>query len=629
MIKLVKAENFLSWKELDFTVNPGVTLIDGWNDDDQTPEGSGKSAILNAISWCLYGKLPKDAKIDDVIKRGEKGCRVLVELNDCRIIRCRKPNDLLIMLPDGSEQRGKDAKDTQKMIEDKVGLSFDTFCQTIYFAQNYNKKFVTATQEEKGKILSEVQDLRKFDTARQRTMYYIKEQEKELTETVHQAQLLERDEVLTGKQLEYERDKISALQKSYQDTLNTAQASADQARTLLEKTINDHKRLSEVLGALVVDTDRLEQAQYLRGEYEGQIFALRRDLGDIDSAKKHRRRKEQELTHVKARLELLAKQYQLNEDFIKNPSQECPTCKTTLKDLDTSHARKECERILAECEELKKNKNELETELVAPEPDETNLVNQLKIIKENLKTQEQIIAQIADTRSKQQKGAFKLESMAREAENYKLQVDRETLRLQQIQSNPPQVDHTLIEQLETKKKQIFEQKLGLIQKSKEQEDRLQRLKTLKDGFKEIKSFLFNSMLNEINSKIQGYLSELFEVPIQVSLVNDNMKIETQITYDGDERGLGLLSGGQFRRVSLAVDLALSEVITARKGSVLGVLILDEYFKDLSETSMEKCLNLLEGRGQPVLLIEHNSIFKNIVTNTYKVRLQEGTSSVEV
>jgi DNA repair exonuclease SbcCD ATPase subunit len=82
-------------------------------------------------------------------------------------------------------------------------------------------------------------------------------------------------------------------------------------------------------------------------------------------------------------------------------------------------------------------------------------------------------------------------------------------------------------------------------------------------------------------------------------------------------------------VSLAVDLALSDVVTSRKGAQIGVLILDEYFKDLSETSMEKCLTLLEGRGQPVLLIEHNSIFKNIVNNSIMVRLEDGTSSVEV
>jgi DNA repair exonuclease SbcCD ATPase subunit len=89
--------------------------------------------------------------------------------------------------------------------------------------------------------------------------------------------------------------------------------------------------------------------------------------------------------------------------------------------------------------------------------------------------------------------------------------------------------------------------------------------------------------------------------------------------------IGLLSGGQFRRFSLAIDLALSDMVSSRKTSKLNILILDEYFKDLSETSMEKCLDLLKSRKSPVVIIEHNSIFKNIVDNVFFVELQGGTS----
>src|SRR5690606_23401947 len=107
-------------------------------------------------------------KIDDVIKQGEKSCIVELELlNGLKIRRSRKPNKLQIFLPSvGDWVEGKDAKETQEIIEDRVGFSFDTFCQTIYFAQNYPKKFITATEEEKAKILSELQDLQVFDSAR-------------------------------------------------------------------------------------------------------------------------------------------------------------------------------------------------------------------------------------------------------------------------------------------------------------------------------------------------------------------------------------------------------------------------------------------------------------------------------
>ncbi len=110
--------------------------------------------------------------------------------------------------------------------------------------------------------------------------------------------------------------------------------------------------------------------------------------------------------------------------------------------------------------------------------------------------------------------------------------------------------------------------------------------------------------------------------------NENMKISTELNINGNKQGLGLLSGGQFRRVSLAVDLAIADVVSSRKGNSINMLILDEYFKDLSEQSMEKCLNLLEGRNQPVLLVEHNSIFKNIVDNSFFAWYEKGVSSVK-
>jgi exonuclease SbcC len=108
MLSKVLAENFQSWKNLQFMVSTGVTIIDGWNEDDQTSEGSGKSAVLNAISWNLFGKLPKDAKVDEVIKDGEDSCIVETHFsNGDSIHRSRNPNELYIQLASGNIVRVK------------------------------------------------------------------------------------------------------------------------------------------------------------------------------------------------------------------------------------------------------------------------------------------------------------------------------------------------------------------------------------------------------------------------------------------------------------------------------------------------------------------------------------------
>jgi DNA repair exonuclease SbcCD ATPase subunit len=155
----------------------------------------------------------------------------------------------------------------------------------------------------------------------------------------------------------------------------------------------------------------------------------------------------------------------------------------------------------------------------------------------------------------------------------------------------------------------------------------QHLEILYKGFKDIKVHIFNSLLNEITIKTNTYLQKLFEVDVNIQFINDNNKIQTILKYDGEERGLGLLSGGQFRRVALASDLALSEIVNKRNGNKFNLKILDEVFKDLSEESMTKCLKLLQSLNIRTILIEHNSIFKPIVDQVYKVRLENGVSQL--
>ena len=171
MIKSVNAKNFQSWRTLQFSADKGITLITGFNHDDNTAEGAGKSAILNAICWGIFGSIPKDSNIDDVITQGEKSCNVVVSLsNGISIVRNRKPNDLYFFYDDSSDvqNRGKDIKDTQKMIESVIGFTYETFLQSVYFAQNSLVKFILLNEEGKGKILSQIADLSIFDAGRKK-----------------------------------------------------------------------------------------------------------------------------------------------------------------------------------------------------------------------------------------------------------------------------------------------------------------------------------------------------------------------------------------------------------------------------------------------------------------------------
>lgn len=674
MITAIKARNFLSWEELSFDIKIGVTLIDGWNEDDQTPEGSGKSAILNAACWCLFGKIPKDANIDDVIKEGQKNCEVQVHFDDGSIVRrTRGPNELSMTRSDRLI-KGKDVKETQTLIEEFVGLTFETFCQTIYFAQNYTKKFITANQEDKGKILSEVQDLTIFDKAGKEVRSLIKTSEDTQIKLKHSRDLVIKDEELTKRdiaseelryqhalqqqvqrvrsielQIRAEEDRLARERLSQMEDIADVVRQLQEAGKLVQEQETSKTQILDAMSILVYD-EKLEKAfQDANNLLIAEAGVLNSEIAGIDKLFAKRKMAETQGQRYATRYKQLQTEKEKNLAFIANPSPNCPTCGTRLAACDTSHAKVDVVRIDQELGELTEALTALAVEIEIPIPTKEELSKRLAEIREARANNDARILEIRGVKDRMNRAASHLMAIDQNIKVQQTRIDRLKIELEreraprifdmshldalqtqlEIENRPVVFDQGPLQVLTDKMTTARNNIEDLTKLIKEKESHLNRLEDLKTGFKEIKSYVFNSMLNEINARTQKYLSKLFEVPVSVRFKNDEMKIETEVKYDGVDRGLGLLSGGQFRRVSLAVDLALSDVITSRKGARVGILILDEYFKDLSESSMEKCLTLLEGRGQPVLLIEHNSIFKNIVNNSITVKLQDGTSTIQV
>lgn len=624
MIHRILAKNFLSWKLLDFSVNSGVTLIDGWNEDDQTSEGSGKSAVLNAMCWCLYGKLPKDTNIDDVIKHGEKKCEVAVVFDKFSVVRSRKPNDLYIQTD--KQIKGKDAKETQILIEQYVGLSFETFCQTVYFAQNYPKKFITANQEDKAKMLAEVQDLKIFDRARKEVMALGKVEEKNMMTIAHEIDIAKKDLELVAKDIEHQNTLIENAKRRKQEELNSLQLQIDsiknrktELQAKLETITKEYTacHYSESRQQELLDKQDILYTEYLR---------LASDLKNADFEIQLRERKKAEGEEYGRKYNKLRQQKEELVAFIENPTRDCPACGTTLKNCDTRHAENEVDEISRQLKEIEEFLVGLHAELSSAIPDKLAINGKLTEItkeREAVKTElDQMF--VLDKRTTELK--ITMETLAKQSSEMDNDVRKLSEKYEEVKVAEPKIDTSNLEVLNNKKDELDKLILTLRCNLNESELHLHRLNTLKSGFKEIKSYVFNSILNEINVRVNQYLAQLFEVSANIKFRNDSMKIETDITLDGKPMSLGLLSGGQFRRFSLATDLALSDVISARKNARAGVLILDEYFKDLSENSMEKCLTLLETRKQPVLLIEHNSLFKNIVDNSFFVKLENGTST---
>lgn len=131
------AVNFASYPTLAFNFNGlGLTLVHG-------PTGAGKSTVMDASSWCLYGATAKAGAADDIRPWNNlnelTAATIEVETNDgTRILVTRirgLKNDLFWTeqeLP-SEKIRGKDLKDTQARLEARLAVTADQYLQSAYF----------------------------------------------------------------------------------------------------------------------------------------------------------------------------------------------------------------------------------------------------------------------------------------------------------------------------------------------------------------------------------------------------------------------------------------------------------------------------------------------------------------
>lgn len=155
-------DNFASYKKLDFNlIDQGLSLVQG-------PTGAGKSTLCDILPWVAFGKTSKGGPVDEVRSWAPVGNtvgRVCIStdkgfLNITRIRGSTKDNDLYFYYDLGSTQRGKDLNDTQKLINNLLGVDYDLYLAGAYFHEfSQTAQFFTTTAKNRRAICEQLVDL--------------------------------------------------------------------------------------------------------------------------------------------------------------------------------------------------------------------------------------------------------------------------------------------------------------------------------------------------------------------------------------------------------------------------------------------------------------------------------------
>jgi DNA repair exonuclease SbcCD ATPase subunit len=169
MFKLntLTVKNFMSvgntTQAVDFNRND-LTLVLGENldlggDDSGARNGTGKTTIINALSYALYGNALTNIKRDNLInKTNSKGMLVTVDFENngvrYKIERGRKPNILKYAVGDDELQEG-DSRETQNAIETMLGMTHEMFKHLVAL-NTYTQPFLSLGNNDQRAIIEQL-----------------------------------------------------------------------------------------------------------------------------------------------------------------------------------------------------------------------------------------------------------------------------------------------------------------------------------------------------------------------------------------------------------------------------------------------------------------------------------------
>ncbi len=351
MIEKIMLQNWKSHGQSEFSFTPGTNIIVG-------PMGAGKSSVLQAISFALFGTFSelkkKEMKISDIVRRGagELQASISLELKTSkngaieirRVIEDGNTKEASVREKDGRLLAGTNPAQVNAYLRDILKIDEDVFLRTVYAKQNEADIFLSLAPNERKTRLDELMCIDKFETARKGCVRLCN-------------QLAERKMAHEGLARDFNIEKIESEIKNLAsecENLETERANLKLKAAEIEKERGKHESEIKVLRKVFDECNRLEEK---KGMLERQLYELEEKLKSI-SVEETLATIGLRIEEVKTKIhELQKSKFAMREDLDACREKQIETEKSTTI-LEREHA--EVSKELAELDALKKELRGLE-----------------------------------------------------------------------------------------------------------------------------------------------------------------------------------------------------------------------------------------------------------------------------
>jgi DNA repair exonuclease SbcCD ATPase subunit len=580
-IKDLTVRNFMSvgnqTQAVDFDKQQ-LTLVLGENldqggDDSGSRNGTGKTTIINALSYALYGNALTNIRKNNLInKTNSKGMLVTLSFEkdslQYRIERGRSPNLLKFYINneeqvDIDESQG-DSRKTQESIDHLLGMSHDMF-KHIVALNTYTEPFLSMRTNDQRAIIEQLLGI---------------------TILSEKADVLKEDIRDTKDNLSQETMRINALQTANEKIDETINGLKSKQKAWLSKRTTDTIKLREAIDELEhLDIElELESHEKLTNwsELNNSILALNKEKSTLETAQ----------------LRATKSVSKVEKDILQLDNAACHTCGQSL------HADKKAEIL--------DNKSK---ELTDADAYLTEVSDKLNVVITEL-------SNIGDINGRPNT----FYETSKEAYAHKSNVSN----LTQAWSNKKDEADPYQEQIDdlenSAKQEIDWEEINTLTSLKEHQEFLLKLLTNKDSF--IRKKIIDQNLAYLNNRLTNYLDRL-GLPHSVTFQND---LSVEITQLGQDLDFDNLSRGERNRLILGMSFAFRDVWESLYQNI-NLLFIDELIDSgMDANGVENSLSVLKKmareRDKNIYLISHKDELIGRVNNVLKVIKENGFTSYE-
>ena len=576
-IKNLTVRNFMSvgnaTQAIDFD-RRDLTLVLGENLDlggDGSRNGTGKTTIINALSYSLYGTALSNIRKDNLVNK-TNGKNMLVSLDfivddaEYRIERGRKPNVLKFYVNREekvvTDEAQGDSRETQDAIERTLGLSHDMF-KHILALNTYTEPFLSLKANDQRTIIEQLLGVTLLSERADK----VKELNKSTKEGIQQEEFRIRAVQEANKRIEEQIESLRKRQKMW-----TTKQSEDVAK--LE---------SAVAGLEHIDIDAEVAAHKALTEYNN-LFKERTDVQKtLARARLDQTREMKTADRIAAEVAALVEH-------------KCHACGQDLHDVN--HA-----------DIVDAKKNELDAACV-----EVDLAGVTIMELEN---------ELEDLGELGQQPQVFYDTLE-DALNHRnsLEALRKELAARSAETDP--YGEQIIEMQNQALQEVSYDHMNELTRLQEHQEFLLKLLTSKDSF--IRKKIIEQNLGYLNSRLTHYLDRI-GLPHTVIFQND---LTVMIEELGRELDFDNLSRGERNRLILSMSWAFRDVFESLYQPI-NVLFIDEMIDNgLDTQGVESALALLKQmsreRHKSIWLVSHRDELAGRVENILRVVKENGFTS---